>query len=227
MARTYWLPDDEGGRLLWFTNFAGKLPTYATLFNIPAAEVTDMTNALALYTFTVNRKRAFQQYAADLVMYGKLLASGRATDNIATFPVPPALGTVPTLVLAGVFKRVASIAARIKGSLSYTAAIGQDLGIEGSDITVDPANVKPQLALRLSAGHPEIVWSSQHMDGLEIWKDAGSGTFAMLDVDDAPNYTDLSPLPATVALWKYKAIYRLDGHQTGHWSDVAQIAVHA
>ena len=226
MARTYWLPDDEGGRLLWFTNFAGKLPTYATLFNIPAAEVTDMTNSLAVFNFAINRKRAFQKYAADLVIYTKLLANGKATDNLATFPVPPALGPVPPLVLGGVFKRVASIAARLKGNLSYTAALGQDLGIEGSDIVVDPATVKPQLALRLQAGHPEIGWRTQHMDALEIWKDSGSG-FAMLDVDDAPNDTDFSPLPAAPALWNYKASYRLDGQQVGQWSDVVQIAVHA
>ena len=226
MARTYWLPDDEGGRLLWLTNFVAKLPTYAATFGITAAEVTDLTNALAAYQFTLNRKRQFGQYASELVTYAKLLASGKATDNIATFPTPPALGTVPPMVLAGVFKRVASIVARIKNNLAYTAAIGHDLDIEGSDIVVDPTSMKPALSLRLAAGHPELMWALNHMDGLEIWKDSGSG-FVMLDVDDAPNYTDLSPLPAPVALWKYKAIYRLGGHQVGQWSDTVQIAVHA
>ena len=37
----------------------------------------------------------------------------------------------------------------------------------------------------------------------------------------------MSPLPAagTSAVWKYKAIYRLNDAQVGQWSDVATIGV--
>ena len=227
MAKDHYQPDDEANRVLWLNNFVLKLAVYTAILNIPAAEVTEITNAAALFSFTVNRKRQFAQYASDLVAYAKLLANDKATDNIATFPAPPALGTVPALVLAGLFKRVASITARAKKHPSYTAAIGTDLGIEGSVIVVDATTAKPALHVRLQAGHPEILWTLGHFDGLEIWKDHGTGTFALLDVDDAPDYVDLTPLPATVALWKYKAIYRLGGEQVGQWSDVVQIAVHA
>ena len=40
-----------------------------------------------------------------------------------------------------------------------------------------------------------------------------------------PNYTDPSAGPATAALWKYKAIYRLRDEQVGNWSDVISVAV--
>jgi hypothetical protein len=227
MAKDHYLPDDEASRVLWLNNFVLKLATYAATLNIPAAEVTEITNAAALYSFTVNRKRQFAQYAADLVAYCKLLANGKATDNIATYPVPPALGAVPPLVLAGLFKRVASIAARAKKHPGYTEAIGKDLGIEGSPIVMHAATAKPVLNVRPQGGHPEILWRLNRMDGLEIWKDPGTGVFALLDVDDAPDYVDLSPLPADVTLWRYKAIYRLGGEQVGQWSDVVEIAVHA
>ena len=227
MAKTHYMADDEAGRVLWLNNFSGKLSGYAATFNLAAAEVTDMTVSATIFSFVVNRKRLFTTYASNLVTYTKLLASGAATANVATFPVPPVVGTVPPLVLAGIFKRAASLAQRIKNHPNYTTAIGEDLGLEGSDIVIDPATIKPLLLLRLQAGHPEIVWQSHRMDGLEIWKDPGTGVVAMLDVDDAPNYLDLSPLPAPVALWKYKAIYRLGGQQVGQWSDVEQIAVHA
>ena len=46
-----------------------------------------------------------------------------------------------------------------------------------------------------------------------------------LAVNMEPNSTDLSPLPATGAVWKYKAIYCLHVQQVGQWSDVITVAV--
>jgi len=35
----------------------------------------------------------------------------------------------------------------------------------------------------------------------------------------------LSPAPGISAVWKYKAVYRLNDQQVGQWSDVATIGV--
>ncbi len=42
-----------------------------------------------------------------------------------------------------------------------------------------------------------------------------------------PDYPDTAPLPAPgqIALWKYKAIYRLNDEQVGQWSDVVSVPV--
>ena len=42
-----------------------------------------------------------------------------------------------------------------------------------------------------------------------------------------PDYLDTAALPAagTSAVWKYKAIYRLNDEQVGQWSDIASISV--
>jgi hypothetical protein len=48
-----------------------------------------------------------------------------------------------------------------------------------------------------------------------------------LNITTNPDYADISPLPAPgiSAVWKYKAIYRLNDAQVGQWSDVATIGV--
>ena len=64
------------------------------------------------------------------------------------------------------------------------------------------------------------------MDGLEIWGDRGTG-FAFLALDTIPDYLDTAPLPAagTSAVWKCKAIYRLNDEQVGQWSDGVSVSV--
>ncbi len=114
------------------------------------------------------------------------------------------------------------LVARIKNHPGYTEAIGQDLAIIGAEQTVDPGAMKPALKLTLAAGHPNVGWKKQGMDGLEIHVDRGAG-FGFLAIDTVPDYLDTAALPAAgaSAVWKYKAIYRLGDEEVGQWSDVA------
>ena len=60
----------------------------------------------------------------------------------------------------------------------------------------------------------------------DLWADRGDDKgFHFHTITTDPNYTDPTAGPATVALWKYKAIYRLRDEQVGNWSDVISVAV--
>ncbi len=50
---------------------------------------------------------------------------------------------------------------------------------------------------------------------------------SFLAIDTIPDFLDTAPLLAAgaSALWKYKAIYRLNDKQVGQWSDVASTSV--
>ena len=52
-------------------------------------------------------------------------------------------------------------------------------------------------------------------------------SFVLLNINNEPNTTDTTPLPAAgaSAMWKYKAIYRLHDEQVGQWSDVISVSV--
>jgi hypothetical protein len=224
MAKSYFLPADEPGKLKWLNNFAAKLPTYAVTVGVTPAEVTQTTADDAYFAFVVGAQNQHAKTTRDWTAYKNALRSGTA---IGAMPTTPALGVPPTAVPAGIFSRVSSLAARIKKHPAYTEAIGQDLGIIGAEQSVDPTVMKPVLNLSLQAGHPNIGWSKSGMDSLEIWVDRGTGTFAFLTIDTVPDYLDTFALPAAgaSAVWKYKAIYRLNDEQVGQWSDVATIGV--
>jgi hypothetical protein len=50
---------------------------------------------------------------------------------------------------------------------------------------------------------------------VEIQKDSGTGLWSFLALDTRPNYIDTTPMPATSAKWKYRAIYSNDAQRTG------------
>jgi hypothetical protein len=43
--------------------------------------------------------------------------------------------------------------------------------------------------------------------------------------DTTPNYTDTTPFPATATVWKYRAIFQVNGAPIGQWSAVVSVAV--
>jgi len=224
MPKSYFIPADEPGKRIWLDNFAAKLPTYAATVGVTAAEVAQTTADAAYFSFVVGAHNQHTKTTRDWTAYKTALRSG---TTIGAMPTTPALGVPPTAVPAGIFSRVSALAARIKKHPAYTEAIGQDLGIIGAEQSVDPTTVKPVLNLTLQAGHPNVGWSKSGMDGIEIWVDRGTGAFAFLTIDTVPDYLDTFALPAAgaSAVWKYKAIYRLNDEQVGQWSDVATIGV--
>src|SRR6266446_1189694 len=62
-----------------------------------------------------------------------------------------------------------------------------------------------------SGGHPNLRWTKGKFDGVEIWKDSGTG-LVKLDRDMRPDYIDKTNLPAngTAAVWRYKMIYLMN-----------------
>jgi hypothetical protein len=224
MAKSYFIPADEPGKRTWLNNFAAKLPTYAATVGVTPAEVTQTTADAAYFAFVMDAQNQHTKTTRDWTAYKNALRNG---TTVGAMPTTPALGVPPTAVPAGIFGRVSAIAARIKKHPAYTEAMGQDLGIIGAEQTIDPTVMKPVLELTLQAGHPNVGWTKSGMDGIEIWVDRGTGTFAFLTIDTVPDYLDTYALPAygASAVWKYKAIYRLNDEQVGSWSDVATIVV--
>jgi hypothetical protein len=218
------MPKDEPGKRSWLTNFAAKLPTYASTVGVTAGEVAQEQDDDAYFGYVCDAHNQHTNTTRDWTAYKADLVGG---TTLGSMPVTPALGTPPTAVPPGIFNRASALAVRIKKHPAYTESIGQDLGIIGAEQVVDYNSMKPVLEITLQAGHPNVGWTKQGTDGLELLVDRGTGTFAFLAFDTVPDYLDTAPLPApgTSAVWRYKAIYRVADQQVGQWSDVISISV--
>ena len=226
MSKAYFLAPDADGKDSQLTNIAGKLGTYKNTVGLEDAVVTSTQADATFFHYALTSQKSLANYAQQWTAYKNAARNGTGA-SLGPAPVPPTLGTAPTAVPPGIFKRLTALVARIKAHPGYTEAIGQDLDIIGAEQTLDTTSAKPVLKLELQAGHPNVKWTKGGFDALEIWVDRGTGTFAYLANDTVPDYLDTAPLPAPgqSALWRYKAIYRLSDAQVGQWSDVVSIAV--
>jgi hypothetical protein len=229
MSKQYFLPRTDLEKQDWLKNFAAKLPNYAVKYNLSADEVTDMQNSSLWFSYWMDYRTQLEESFRKSTGFKNEAINGIAPGATPSIPpVPVAMPAMPTEVAPGIFKRATSIANVIKSKSTYTIADGNDLGIEGAEDVTNVQQMKPLVSLHLIAGgKPEIKWTKQGMDGIEIYVDRGANTWAMLAYDTYPDYTDTTPLPAsgTSAVWKYKAIYRYNDEQAGLWSDVVSITV--
>lgn len=227
MKKNFYLPRAEEERVPWFNNFAVKLPLYANKYSITPEELMDMQQSAPFYAAlndAINQHRNFQ---SAMFKYRDDVRDG--TKNGGTLqPLTMPMINLPMPVAPGIFVRVKAIVNRIKANINYSEADGNDLGIEGTITTVDTTTTKPVIKVRIGdGGHPEILWTKQNFEAIEIYKQEADGTWKLLAIDLQPNYTDLSALPEVgkSAVWSYRAIYRLKDKQVGQWSDVVSVTV--
>lgn len=226
MAKSYWLPTDDAGKKDWLNHFAGELPNHKAAVGVTGPEVASVVADAAYFAYVQASQQAFAAAAQQWTAFKNKARNGTGA-SMGALPVAPAPGVAPAPVAPGIFKRISSLVARIKKHSGYTDAIGQALDIIGAEQVFDPNTLKPILKTELQAGHPAVLWTKGQADALEIWVDRGTGTFVFLAIDTVPDYVDTFALPAPgqTALWKYKAIYRLNDEQVGLWSDVVSQAV--
>lgn len=231
MATNGFLPRTDPEKETWLRNFSNKIANYNTKYNITAAEVADVLACLLYFSYYLNYKTQYEEYLKKLKAYITEIKDGLPAGVAAsTVPAPPTFAAAPAATTAGIFKRIIILGRRIKDHGSYTVADGFDLGIEvpvSKKAKPNLDTIKPVVKVHLiEGGKPEIVWSRNGMDALEIWVDRDDDKgFVKSDIDIKPNYTDEYPLPEKAALWKYKTIYRMDNKAVGHWSDIVSITV--
>ena len=224
------IPYNDADRMIWLSNLASKLGTYSVKYGISDAEVTTITSMDTFFTYWINNLALLREYASKVTGFKNEMADGvdAGVENPSA-PTLPVFGTAPVTVTAGIFPYAMSIAKRIKNHKNYTTSDGQDMGIEGKEITETNVNdMKPAIKLALvNGGQPEVQWTRKNMDGIAIYVSRGSSAWELLAIDTVPNYTDTFALPANgqAAVWKYKAIYRLNDANVGQWSDEVSITV--
>ena len=147
-------------------------------------------------------------------------------------PLPGIEGTLPAVVARdeGGLNRLFDLIAEIKENDACTDPMCLDLGIIGSaESGPDTETITPEITAARSGSTVKIGWGwggfGKYLDAIEIVVDRATGTFVPLTTDTTPTYTDSAPQPPTSAIWKYKAIYRIDDEQVGQWSPVVSVVV--
>lgn len=217
---------DEGFKTQLNT-FCGKVDTHSTTLGLAAADVTSIKADNTFFGYVFDSLNVFKTFSQNMTAYKDLLRYGKNDDVLPAFPTIPTLPVAPAAVLANIQKRFARLIQDCVNSSNYTKSIGEDLGIEAPSTPFDPNTGKPKFKIEFSSGgHPNLIWVKGKFQGVEIWKDTGTG-WQKLDKDFSPDYIDKSQLPPAgrSEVWKYKMIYLFKDEVVGSWSDEVSTTV--
>lgn len=223
MSNTDYIPTADTDKATWLQNAAIKVPTYQALFNLTEADVVQLTNDSAMYTYTLNMLNVYKQTQQNATAFKNLLKHETHGQTLGEMPTVPTLPPPPAAVPAGIFDRTRALMQRIKNSPAYTEAIGQDLDIIPAINVVDINTICPVLKGVLDVGRPHLRWSKGEADAIDLYSDHNDGTgFHLTGRFMRTEYLDVTPVPSGKAAeeYRYKAVYVIDDAQVGVMSQV-------
>jgi len=195
MARSYWWATTLSAQVLLIQNFIAKLPGYATTLGLTPAQVTAATtlcDSIVSAIDVTNQCRATMQAVTnwrDLVLYGQPKGKGA---GIA--PVFPDLNG--STYERGLVDQFFELRDQIVASSGYTLAIGEDLGIVGTESSnLVPAETTPELkTVSASTNYVTITGSMQGMPVMRVEYATKGQTYG--------NVAIITNLPATIEIPK-------------------------
>ena len=224
MAKNYYLPRDDSGKARLLEHLARRLPVYAETLEVSAADIASLQADAAAFRHAIATTDSIQANARQWTAYKNLQRDGGVRVN--PLPQLPHLPVPAQDVAPGIVPRLIALVSRLKTARQYSEAIGRDLQIIGPEPRVTPDDWKPVLDTRSVAGQPVLKWPKGDADAIEIWADRDDGQgFRLATITSGTDYTDTSARPASGAVWKYKAIYRLRDTRVGEWSGEVNVAV--
>jgi hypothetical protein len=210
--------------------FKTAIPGYATTLGLTPAQVTAQAADADYFSYVLASMQLMRNSATQWTGWKDLVRDGGDPPPSGAPTTPPLPPSVPA-VAPGIEVRFRALVKQIKSSPAYNEAIGNALGIEGSDQTMpDLTTVKPNIDAVISGTHVDIAWGwdgmSAFLDMIELVVDRSDNKGeVLLAQDTTPGYTDTTPFPATPTKWTYRAIYRLGDSRVGQWSKPVTVTV--
>ena len=170
MKKSDFVPTQQEELATWSDRMAKKAKVVASQLGLPEEDVTQLAECSANINVAVK---------------DTMVAKGTANSVVAQ----------KRLVIETNVKIIRRIAQSIKANKNYTEAIGEALGIIGSDENVNRDEIKPELTAHVSTDHVRLSFSKKGIDGVHIFsRRKEDATWQLLGTDYFSPYTDHRPL---------------------------------
>lgn len=228
MTNSPTIPRTDAGRRDLLQHLSIQLPNYANILEISATDIGQVQAGSDWFDYSLKVEEAAQRFTDGNFGLKRVLRDG-PKGTIISLPAPLVVIAPPTSEpFPDILGFLGALIMRIKKHKNYTEAIGKALHIiPAQNPQPDPALLQPDLTFDFNAGHPVLYWYHKGTDALLIEADYGTGSFGLVTIQMTTSFEDSTPLPlpGNVALWKYRAIYRIRDAQVGQWSKVLEISV--
>lgn len=229
MANQAYFPASEADRVVWLTHFRAKLPIHGPSVGLSAEEIANILADIDFYVWILQTfNPAIQQNALESTVYKGIIATGTGSELVPV-PVPAVFDNPPAVRPPGVLTRLFNLVQRIKIGAGYTEAIGQDLGIIGSqDTTAHPI---PDFTATTERGaateRVKMVFTKYGHDGVSIDSRRNNGAWEFLAIAMVKPWYDERPLldPAAPEIREYRVRWWDKGAANGEFSPVQKVTV--
>jgi hypothetical protein len=221
------IPRTETELALWLTNFSNAFSEHSFTLGFTEEEVLSLRADIKMANYLLGD--LLPGYKAALqarTSYKNLILNGPVGAAGAALPPPPNTQPPPPVVAPGIVPRLRNLVQRIQLAPGCTEAIGDDLGITGTEGGPSAPDSPPKPSLKARSTGPGTVqldFSKEKYDGVVIEsRRAGANGWQSLGVDNySPFIDDRPPLEAGKPEQReYRARYLLRDQATGEWSDI-------
>ena len=231
MKRQPYYPRHVGAQPEWHLNYADVLAEKAeTLQLAPAGVAASVNDSRHLgYSLGVwlTKVREFGPAATGQL---KILRYGTGT---AEFELPGFIAPAPpaglTAVQPGALNRIFKYVRTIKAAPGYTEGIGLQMGIVGSEDTVD--HLFPELFLKVEQGPAcqcvRVRFKKWEHYAVAIYSQRGGGAWELLGIASESPFMDERPLlvPGQPEVRSYRARFWDGGAENGDWTPISSSPV--
>ncbi|MEP7169833.1 MAG: hypothetical protein ABI855_10735 [Bacteroidota bacterium] len=229
MKKKPYLPKQEGDRVKWLNNFAGKINTYATLFGITPTEVTLIQAMALIYAYIIGLLEQVRTFSQDLTKFKDVLTFSPSGTTLGAMPAfAPA--AAPPLTIPGIFTFIGGIVMRIKGTKDkYTDGIGEDLGIIGDETTFISDDYVPECSGKAMPGEVIIKFKKKGVDGVNVYGHPIGSTdpndWVKIAYDGSSPYNDTRALAhaGVPEVREYKLRGVINDGEIGQWSLIIKV----
>ena len=203
MAKKNYLPYRKDELDTWEEVYYDGVEPIALTLGLDAAEITTLKTTIS------DHRTSFSTMEAKKAESKAAVEANNAKEKLARDAIRAA-------------------AKRMKAHPNYTTELGDTLGIEGTETTLDPQNMKPTLTVSLQVNQPVVGFKKEGLTGISLYRRRGAETeFIFIGKDTYPPYLDSEPklVERQPEVREYKAFF-LDGDdEVGLESDVVKIVV--
>ncbi len=97
-----YIPNADADKGIWMSNFNTKIPGYAGILTITAAEVLSVQQDTELFQYVLNIGEVYKQTVNNITAYKKLMKNANGQQHLGAIPTLPALPAAPALVPEGI-----------------------------------------------------------------------------------------------------------------------------
>ena len=231
MKRQFYYPSRNSDQPEWLLNYANKLSVIAPNLSISPADTGASMDDARWCAYVVGvwipAIRTFSPSSTD-AMDEVLTGTGDTVVTLRTFTAP-ALPSGVTPQKPGALKRIFAMVAKIKLDPAYTEKMGQDLGIVGSEDTVEHPLPKftAEVLQGMGSQMVKLVFFKYTHAGVYIECRRNGGAWEFLGIDTDSPYMDERALltPGIPEVREYRMRFWDKGIPNGDWTDVAKVTV--